>query len=212
MSCQSGECARLVLASSSPRRRRLLSERRLRHEVIDPGVDDGQLAPGRVSPRDWAAALAHLKARAGMAAARACGLTGPAMLLLSADTLIEKDGAVIGQARNVAEARTILRLLRGGRHRVITAAVLIHAFGEDWVVDEAEVEFGWVDDVEIELYVASGSWAGKAGAYNLIERIQAGWPIRHAGDPTTVMGLPMLRLEPLILRRLARAPWSAGPW
>ncbi len=208
MLVQGDECARLVLASSSPRRRLLLAQHQLRHQVIDPGVDDGTLSPGRVTPRDWAAALAHLKAQAGATAALARGLTGPASLLLSADTVVDKDGTIIGQPDDIDDARAILRLLRGGTHRVITAAVLVHAMGEDWVVDETEVEVGWIEDEDIEAYLETGMWRGKAGAYNLIERIEAGWPIRHSGDPTTVMGLPMERLAPLIHRRLARVPWS----
>ena len=47
-------------------------------------------------------------------------------------------------------------------------------------------------------YVAGGEWRGKAGAYNLSERIQAGWPIECKGDPTTVMGLPMRKLSRLL--------------
>lgn len=209
MLAQGDECARLVLASSSPRRRRLLAERQFRAQVIDPGVDDGQLAPGSVRPRDWAAALAHLKAQAGSAAALASGLTGPATLVLSADTVVDKDGQIIGQPKDIDDARRILKLLRKGSHRVVTAAVLVHATGADWVVDEVTVEVGDVPDDAIEAYLATDAWRGKAGAYNLIERIDAGWPIRHRGDPTTVMGLPMDRLTPLIHRRLADAPWFA---
>ena len=209
MLAQGDECARLVLASCSPRRRLLLDQHQFRHEAIDPGLDDGELAPGRVRPRDWAAALAHLKAAAGAKAARARGLAGPATILLSADTVVDKDGRIIGQPASIDEAREVLGLLRNGRHRVISAAVLVHSGGEDWVVDEVTVEVGDIAHEAIEAYLATGAWRGKAGAYNLIERIEAGWPIRHLGDPTTVMGLPMDRLTPLIHKRLARAPWYA---
>lgn len=60
--------------------------------------------------------------------------------------------------------------------------------------DRAVVRVGPISDEQIEAYVASGNWRGKAGAYNLSERIEAGWPIECLGDPTTVMGLPMRRL------------------
>jgi septum formation protein len=56
------------------------------------------------------------------------------------------------------------------------------------------VTWGDVDDDAIDEYVASGQWRGKAGGYNLEERLEAGWPIECEGDPTTVMGLPMRRL------------------
>jgi len=61
---------------------------------------------------------------------------------------------------------------------------------------------GAIDDGRIEAYVWGGDWRGKAGAYNLSERVEAGWPITCEGDPATVMGLPMRRL-PAWLGRFA---------
>lgn len=71
--------------------------------------------------------------------------------------------------------------------------------------DRAAVRYGRVSDAAVDEYVASGLWRGKAGAYNLQERLEAGWPVRCEGDPATVMGLPMRRLEPWLarLRRVA---------
>ncbi len=57
--------------------------------------------------------------------------------------------------------------------------------------DTARVWVGALSAPQIDDYVASGMWQGKAGAYNLTERIAAGWPIRYEGDPATIMGLPM---------------------
>ena len=54
-----------------------------------------------------------------------------------------------------------------------------------------------LDDAAMQHYLDEGAWRGKAGAYNLQERIDAGWPIRCEGDPSTVMGLPMRRLRDL---------------
>jgi predicted house-cleaning NTP pyrophosphatase (Maf/HAM1 superfamily) len=62
----------------------------------------------------------------------------------------------------------------------------------------------------IDEYVSSGAWKGKAGAYNLSERIAAGWPLRCEGDETTVMGLPMLKLLPL-LRSIAQDDTAPNP-
>jgi predicted house-cleaning NTP pyrophosphatase (Maf/HAM1 superfamily) len=56
------------------------------------------------------------------------------------------------------------------------------------------VRVGHIPDLEIEWYLASGQWRGKAGAYNLSERLTAGWPIEYDGDPGTIMGLPMRKL------------------
>jgi predicted house-cleaning NTP pyrophosphatase (Maf/HAM1 superfamily) len=60
---------------------------------------------------------------------------------------------------------------------------------------------GDVSDGVIDAYVASGAWQGKAGGYNLNERLEAGWPLEFFGDPSTIMGLPM-RAILAALRRL----------
>ena len=49
-------------------------------------------------------------------------------------------------------------------------------------------------DASLERYLDSGQWQGKAGAYNLLDRMNAGWPLTYEGDPTTIMGLPMNQL------------------
>ena len=60
--------------------------------------------------------------------------------------------------------------------------------------EDVEVTIGLIDKEEIETYLKSDAWKGKAGAYNVSERIRAGWEIQCAGDITSVMGLPMKRL------------------
>ena len=67
----------------------------------------------------------------------------------------------------------------------------------------------------IDEYVATGEWSGKAGAYNLSERMAAGWPIEYDGDPTTIMGLPMrallARLEQAAAERESDTTVRASP-
>ena len=65
-----------------------------------------------------------------------------------------------------------------------------HLFAES-----ARVTFGALGNAEIDRYVSSGAWRGKAGGYNLSERLAAGWPITYRGDATTIMGLPMRALR-----------------
>lgn len=193
-----GRRRRLLLASQSPRRRLLLSEAGVAHEAVHPGVDDGVLASGAVSPSSWVAALAYLKASAGVA-----GLNdaGGATVVLGADTVCVVEGRLVGQPRDAAEAEATLRALiaasaGGGGHEVLTGVALVCAATgrRELFVDRAEVRFGDPGEDELRAYVASGDWAGKAGAYNLGERLAAGWPIAFEGDPTTIVGLPMGRL------------------
>jgi septum formation protein len=192
---------RLVLASQSPRRRMLLEERGVAHQAIHPGVDDALLEPGAAAtPRQWAVALAYLKARVG--ALRAGFASGEMWLVIGADTIVVKGGEMIGQARDAADAERIIRLLQDGWHEVVTGVALVWpggGAGQDEVgrpqrelfADRAVVRVGHIGDRRIADYIASGLWRGKAGAYNLSERLEAGWPVEYEGDAATIMGLPV---------------------
>lgn len=182
---------RLVLASQSPRRRQLLTEAGYAFTVPGRLVDDGRLNSGAVSPGDWVMALAYLKA------AGASGGIEPGSVVLGADTIcVSTDGArdeLIGQPRDAEHAEAILRSFIGREHSVVTGvALLSRDTGErELMLDEAAVTWGEVSDEEIASYIDTGLWRGKAGAYNLRERLEAGWAIEYEGDPTSIMGLPM---------------------
>jgi septum formation protein len=191
--------ARLILASQSARRRQLLSEAGLEHRAMHPGLDDAELEPGRVSPGQWVAALAYLKAAAGFLALQRETPGGSAMVL-GADTACVKDGDLIGTPTSAGEAESMLRRLQDGRHDVVTGVALIvqdEPFARPrrlMFADASHVTVGHIGDDRIREYIRSEEWKGKAGGYNLLERIGAGWPITYVGDPTTVMGLPMRAL------------------
>ncbi len=190
----------LLLASRSPRRLLLLREAGYEVDTIDTYIDDGELRPGRVTVPQWAAALAHLKARA---AATHSITPGANALIIGSDTVVEVDNRIIGQPRDAEAARRIIIGLASREHDVITGVSIIHvATGrEDLFVDVARVSVGRIPADSIEQYIATGHWRGKAGAYNLSERLAAGWPIQYEGDPATIMGLPMQRLTNYLARR-----------
>ncbi len=201
----------LLLASSSPRRRLLLEEAGFDFVAANPPIDDGELVPGEVSPEQWVAALAFLKASVGIELLLAAD---PAehWLVLGADTLVEQEGELLGQPRDIDHARTIIQTLAGNTHEVHTGVALLdprtgqrHIF-----VDSATVTVGEIAAAEIDAYLDTGAWQGKAGAYNLYERLDAGWPITFTGDPTTIVGLPMQRLLAL-LERLDITPTTTTP-
>lgn len=181
----------LVLASKSPRRRQLLEEAGYAFLVAERLVDDGALVPGAVDPGDWVMALAYLKASG------AEGGIPPGSVVLGADTVCVDGDELIGQPRDAAHAEAILRSFVGSEHRVVTGVALVDAETgrRELMVDESIVTWGDVGEEAISGYVASGLWRGKAGAYNLRERLEAGWPIEFAGDPTSIMGLPMRQLS-----------------
>lgn len=204
----------LLLASRSPRRKQLLAEHGYRVRVIESGLDDGLLRCGRVTPAQWVAALAYLKAEAGLRALRRDGksleeLSGAASgdapapaLILGADTTVVAEERIIGQPIDADDARRILRALSNREHAVVTGVSLVDLEGKrrTFFHDAARVQVGELSEAMIEDYIVGERWRGKAGAYNLRERLEAGWPIRYEGDPTTIMGLPMGQLGGAIQR------------
>jgi len=189
---------RLFLASRSPRRRELLAEHGYNFGFDHPGIEDSDLMPGQVSPAQWVASLAHLKAQAGRDLLNAdAGGNAPTDFILGADTACLKNGQLIGTPRDAREAEAIIRSLMDGEHEVFTGVALVRRRdGKRWVfADRARVRLGSLSDEQVRAYIDSGQWQGKAGGYNLRERMVAGWPLSFQGDETTVMGLPMLALR-----------------
>ncbi len=189
------------LASRSPRRARLLADAGVPVRTHTPPVDDGHLVPGRVTPRQWVSSLAWFKGRAVADVLRAGGPRAGSVL--AADTICVHQGRILGQPRDAADARSMLERFQDDAHVTMTGVCVIalRDLRRWFAVDEAEVRVGRLGADAIDAYVASGEWMGKAGAYNLEDRRDAGWDIRCNGDPATVMGLPMTLLEPW-LRRL----------
>ncbi|MEM7228712.1 MAG: Maf family protein [Planctomycetota bacterium] len=185
----------LYLASTSPRRRQLLTEAGYEFEIAPPRVDDGQLHPQTTRPTDWVMALAWMKARSAADALRVQGIE--LGIVLAADTVCAHDCEILGQPRDRDDAERMLRRMRDSAHITMTGVALapLDHPGRLIAIDQAEVHVGAIHDDEIVSYLDSNAWIGKAGAYNLDERRAAGWAIECVGDPTTVMGLPMNRLD-----------------
>ena len=195
---------RLWLGSGSPQRRAMLQEAGYAATARPPHLDDGQLTPGDVGPEEWTLALACWKARAVAESLRAEGARG---VVLAGDTVCTHQGEVLGKPRDRDHARVMLRAFRGATHPVVTGVCLIDLDRdeEQSFVDVARVQWGSVPDEAIESYLQNDGWKGRAGGYNLADRINDGWDIACEGDPTTVMGLPLQRLGPM-LAGMALAP------
>lgn len=189
----------LALASQSPRRLSLLRDAGFDPITLELDVDDSDLPVASAAPERTAMALAYFKAAAG-----ARHPHGRDRVVLAADTFVVKDGEIIGKPRDAADADRIVRRLSGGAHVVLTGVAIIDARDASlqpprWIfLDAARVRVGEVPDADRKAYIDSGHWRGKAGAYNLAERLSAGWPIDFVGDPGAVMGLPMRRLAPML--------------
>lgn len=193
--------APIRLASRSPRRKLLLEEAGIAVVVQPPQIDDGKLQAKNVSAEHWVAAMALLKALDVANRLQSKEKTN-AGTVLAADTVCVHRGKILGQPRDAIHARNMIQSLANATHRTISGVCLIRLCDAQRVllVEETTVHIGNLTDVDIDQYIDSNQWQGKAGGYNLIERVENGWPMRWDGDPTTVMGLPMDRLLPLLKR------------
>jgi septum formation protein len=185
----------VVLASASPRRRAMLEEAGVDHCVHPAQVDDGELVPGgSIHPEQWVVALAYLKA---ISSARTIDdeAMGNQIVVLGADTVCVQGGQIIGQPRDRDHAREIIELMSSDTHEVLTGVAILDPSGgrRDMFVDRSVVSVGDIHADEIEAYLDSELWRGKAGAYNITERLAAGWPITFQGDESSIVGLPMTR-------------------
>jgi septum formation protein len=191
--------ARLVLASSSPRRRTLLEEAGYRFEVESPRVAEPAPAPDE-TPERYSVRLARLKARE--VASRLAPGAGERVVVLGADTVVDLEGEVIGQPASDAEARVMLGRLSGSRHAVVTAIVLVEADAagggrETEAVERTELEMLPMTEDEIAAYVASGEGRGKAGSYAIQETGDRFVRVLR-GSLTNVVGLPMERFAAML--------------
>lgn len=176
----------VVLASSSPRRRELLTLIGLEHEVLPADVDE-TLMPDEI-PWVYAERLARAKAeKSAMAGAVSIG----------SDTIVVVDGDVLGKPQDEAEAAEMLRRLSGRSHKVMTAiAVVLDGFVTSDVV-EVGVNFRTLRDDEIDDYIRTGEPMDKAGAYG-IQGYGASIVDGVDGDYFAVMGLPVNRMIRLL--------------
>jgi septum formation protein len=185
----------LVLASSSPRRQQLLRERGLDFRVIEPGIHEGLLERGQATPAQWVMALAYIKARSVVQLLHD-GNRQTQYLVIGADTLCVDQGQTLGKPSSPTEAKEMLARFVNCEHEVVTGVAIVcsQTGRRDLFIETVPVRWGFVSSEVIDAYVASGAWQGKAGGYNLSERLAAGWPIEAMGDPATVMGLPVDRV------------------
>jgi septum formation protein len=193
----------LILASQSPRRRELLAEAGYAFEVIAPAIDVECGVCSESGPAGLVADLALRKA-AAIVAQLAADPQRRGALVLSADTVAECDGFILGKPRNEEEARAMLRQLSGREHRVYSG-VCLWRVGEREPrarVAETRLRMDNLTDAELEAYLASGQWEGKAGAFGYQDRL--GWVHVVEGSESNVVGLPMELLAEMLAEEETR--------
>ena len=181
---------RVILASSSPRRRELHALIGIGHEVRPADIDETVL-PGE-RPTEHAERLARTKA--SVVAARF-----PRALVVGSDTIVVVDDEILGKPRDEGEAARMLRRLSGRRHTVHTAVAVARDGSIESGVERVEVTFRPLDDDEITRYIATREPMDKAGAYG-IQGFGATIVERIEGDYFAVMGLALRRMVGLMER------------
>ncbi len=187
---------RLVLASGSPRRVALLRQIGIDPDAVIPS--DLDETPRRAeAPRALAQRLATEKAEASAAVARRQDGLDDAMTL-GADTVVSVGRRILPKAEILDEAEECLALLSGRAHRVHTGLTLVTPSGAKRTrLVESRIRFKRLSRAEIEAYLASGEWRGKAGAY-AIQGLAGAFVLRLVGSYTNVVGLPLAEVASML--------------
>ncbi len=181
----------IILASSSPRRKQLLSEAGYKFTIVNPDIDESAFFAEANNPCEFAERLA-------LAKAKAVADKFPECLVLGADTVADFGGEIIGKAADAKEAEEITRRLFSGPHKVITAVAIVRIIDGTEIVesDSTTVIPKKLTESQIAEHIKGGSWRGKAGAYAIQEA--DGFVERIEGSLTNVMGLPMELVQRLL--------------
>ena len=180
---------KLILGSGSPRRLELLAQIGVVPDAVRaPDIDEDPLKAEL--PRDYVKRIARAKAEASACAA--------GEIVLCADTTVACGRRIMGKPGCADEARAFLRLLSGRRHNVITA-VTVKTPARIWAKDvQTAVKMKRLSDTEVEAYIATDDWRGKAGGYAIQGPAGAFIPWIN-GSYTGIVGLPLSETAGLLI-------------
>ena len=184
------------LAAGSPRRRPRLTPPGIAPEAPRPPDDPDTPRRGEL-PRACANRLARAKADAALKSVQLDDELRGAFIL-AADTVVAVGRRILPKANLVDEAAQCLRLLSGRNHRVYTAICLVtprEAFRQRLV--ETRVRFKRLSEDDIQAYIGSGEWRGKAGGY-AVQGIAGSFVVKMVGSYTNVVGLPLYETTTLL--------------
>jgi septum formation protein len=187
---------KVILASKSPRRKELLGEIYGSFEIITEETDES--LPSEIHPREGVAILAQRKGEAVFNAQKDLRDDIDECLIISSDTLVEKDGEALGKPVSREDAHRMLRSLSGCTHNVHTGVAVRYHGKTVARTASTEVSFYELSDEEIEAYIDSGEPMDKAGAYG-IQGLAGKFVSGISGDFDTVVGLSLTLLRALIL-------------
>ncbi len=193
----------IYLASQSPRRRQLLDQLGVAHELLLPNAagdiaEDAEAIeaedPGE-APRDYVQRVTAGKLAAAVARhARRQLPSGP---ILCSDTTVALGAQILGKPADADDARRILQMLSGQEHEVLTAVAMQHGEQRLAALSVSRVRFMPLSAAQIDAYVVSGEPMGKAGAYG-IQGLAGAYVEQMSGSYSGIMGLPLFETAQLL--------------
>ncbi len=187
---------KLVLASGSPRRLQLLQQIGIEPDHLSPVDADETPNRGEV-PRSLAKRLSRLKAEMAIENVKRSEELQDSYIL-TADTVVGLGSRILPKAETLDEAASSLRLLSGRNHRVYASLTLVTPKGTmRHKLVESRVRFKRLSRDEMEAYLASGEWRGKAGGY-AIQGIAGSFVVKLIGSYSNVVGLPLYETAALL--------------
>ena len=189
----------IYLASQSPRRRQLLDQLGLRHELLLPDADEDAEAleavlPGE-APAVYVMRVTQLKLDAALQRRKRRALS-PAPIVC-ADTTVAIGRQILGKPADAAQARRMLADLSGRTHRVLTAVTVGAGTRRSQVLSVSRVTFARLTERQIHAYAASGEPLGKAGAYG-VQGFAAAFISHISGSYSGIMGMPLFETAQLL--------------
>ncbi|AYQ29611.1 MULTISPECIES: nucleoside triphosphate pyrophosphatase [unclassified Polaromonas] len=189
----------IYLASQSPRRRQLLEQLGVRHELLLPDADEDAESLEAVLrnevPATYVQRVTGLKLDAALARMKRRKL--PPAPILCSDTTVAMGRVIYGKPDDANDAARMLRELSGGTHRVLTAVAVQAGRRRFEALSDSKVSFDALTPAQIRRYVASGEPMGKAGAYAVQGRV-AMHINRINGSYSGIMGLPLRETAQLL--------------
>ncbi len=171
----------LILASSSPRRRELLTQAGLTFSIEAANIDEAR------HPNEPATEYVQ---RLALEKAQAIHHRHPHATILGADTTVVLNGEIMNKPTSREDATRMLRALAARTHQVYTGIAVVTPTAQRTHLESTDVTFSPIDEADLTQYVASGDPLDKAGAYG-IQGYAARWIPRIAGDYFNVVGLPI---------------------
>ncbi len=185
---------KIILASKSPRRRKMFEELEIEHILWDGDVDESAVKERikNLSPREQVEILARTKAEGCFN-----DTEDKNALIIAADTVVALDDTILGKPDDDENAREMLRSMSGTTHYVYSGVCAIYNGKTVADSEKTKIKFRDITDKEIERYIATGEHRDKAGSYGIQEK--GGYFVESVeGDINNVVGLPILKLRNMI--------------